>query len=67
MGILGLVGGAVAFALSSTVGRGSALAVGAVVLVASYLVQSYASIAPAFEAVEPISYFAWAGVRATVN
>ena len=59
VGILGLVGGAVAFALSSTIGRGSALAIGAVVLVASYLVHSYASIAPAFEAMEPISYFAW--------
>ena len=59
VGLLGLVGGAVAFALSSTIGRGTALGIGAVVLVASYLVHSYASIAPAFEAVEPISYFAW--------
>jgi len=59
VGVLGLVGGAVAFALSSTIGRGTALGIGAVVLVASYLVHSYASIAPAFEAVEPISYFAW--------
>jgi ABC-2 type transport system permease protein len=59
IGLLGLVGGAIAFALSSTVGRGVALAIGAVVLVASYLVHSYASIAPAFEALEPLSYFAW--------
>src|SRR5690606_4948272 len=59
VGLLGLVGGAVAFALSSTLGRGPALAVGAVVLVASYLVHSYASIAPAFEAIEPLSYYAW--------
>ena len=59
VGLLALVGGAVAFALSSTLGRGPALAIGAVVLVASYLVHSYASIAPAFEAIEPLSYYAW--------
>lgn len=59
VGLLGLVGGAVAFALSSTLGRGPTLAIGALVLVASYLVHSYASIAPAFEAIESLSYFGW--------
>ena len=59
VGLLGMVGGAVAFALSSILGRGPALAIGAVVLVASYLVHSYASIAPAFETIEPLSYFGW--------
>jgi ABC-2 type transport system permease protein len=59
IGLLGLVGGAVAFAVAPWLGRGPATAVGAVALVGSYLVHSYASIAPAFETIEPISYFAW--------
>lgn len=63
VGLLGLVGGAAAFALSSTLGRGAALVIGAVVLVASYLVHSYASISPAFDVVVPLSYFGWAAAH----
>jgi ABC-2 type transport system permease protein len=59
IGLLGLVGGAVAFALAPALGRGLALAVGALALVGSYLVHSYGTIVPAFESVEAISYFAW--------
>lgn len=59
IGLLGLVGGAVAFALAPALGRGMALAVGALALVGSYLVHSYGTIVPAFESVQGISYFAW--------
>lgn len=59
IGITALVGGAAAFAVGPIVGRGLALALGGIVLFGSYLVHSYASIVPAFETLEPISYFAW--------
>jgi ABC-2 type transport system permease protein len=59
IGITALGGGAVAFALAPIIGRGLALTVGGVVLFGSYLVNSYASISPAFETLQPVSYFAW--------
>lgn len=59
IGLTALIGGAVAFALAPIIGRGLAMAVGAIVLIGSYLVNSYASISPALEAVQPLSYFAW--------
>jgi ABC-2 type transport system permease protein len=59
VGLQSLAAGAVAFALAPILGRGMALAIGAVVLAASYLVNSYAAIVPAFESVELASYFGW--------
>lgn len=59
IGLTALMGGAVAFALAPILGRGLAMAVGGVVLFGSYLVHSYASISPALETAEPVSYFAW--------
>ena len=50
--------GAIAFGLSPMLGRGQALAVGAIALFASFVVNGFASSVSAFETVQPLSYFA---------
>jgi ABC-type transport system involved in multi-copper enzyme maturation permease subunit len=52
-----LAPGAAAFATAPFLGRGGAIGVGAVVLFGSFVVSSYASTVPVFEAVEGASYF----------
>jgi len=51
-----LAPGALAFALAPALGRGGSLAVGAIVLFLSFVVQAYANIVPAFESLKPYSY-----------
>jgi polyether ionophore transport system permease protein len=58
--LLGLVGGAVAFALSSFVGRGAAAGLGAVALFAAYLINAYSSVVSALEVLKPLSWISWA-------
>jgi ABC-type transport system involved in multi-copper enzyme maturation permease subunit len=53
-----LVPGAVAFALSPFLGRGTALGVAAVVLFGSFIVNGFAESVSAFETFKPLSYFA---------
>jgi ABC-2 type transport system permease protein len=52
-----LVPGALAFAIAPAVGRGTALGIGAVALVGSYVVNGYAGTVPAFDAIRGLSYF----------
>lgn len=57
--IVGLVGGGVAFAVSTFVGRGAAAGMGAVAMFAAYLINAYASVVPAFEVLKPLSWVSW--------
>jgi polyether ionophore transport system permease protein len=54
-----LVPGAVAFAVAPVLGRGIALATGAIVLIASFSINAYGSIVSALDALKPISYLAF--------
>ncbi|HXG27044.1 MAG TPA: ABC transporter permease subunit [Candidatus Binatia bacterium] len=49
--------GAVAFAAAAFLGRGGGLALGAIALFGSFLINGYAASISAFEALKPISYF----------
>jgi ABC-2 type transport system permease protein len=53
-----LVGG-VAFATAPWVGRMRAAAFGLIVLFASYLIYSYATLSPLIDALKPLSFFEW--------
>ena len=57
--LIGLVGGAVAFAVSPFVGRGAAAGLGAVAMFAAYLINAYASVVSAFDVLKPLSWVSW--------
>jgi len=59
VGLMGLVSGAVAFALAPVVGRGSAAGVAGAVLLGAFIVSGYAPYVPAFEAIANVSWFHW--------
>jgi hypothetical protein len=59
VGLMGLVSGAVAFALAPAVGRASAAGVGGAVLLGMYVLGGYAPYVPAFEWVAKLSWFHW--------
>ena len=51
--------GGVAFATAPFVGRTRAMAFGLIVLFASYLIYSYATLSPVIDALKPLSFFSW--------
>lgn len=55
--VVALVPGAAAFAVAPFAGRGGALGVGGFVLLASFIVNAYASMVSALEPLRPLSYF----------
>ncbi|HVA87123.1 MAG TPA: hypothetical protein VNF73_12520 [Candidatus Saccharimonadales bacterium] len=57
--LVGLVAGAVAFALAPVFGRSIAAGVGAIALFGAYIVNSYATLVPVLGAVRGLSWFAW--------
>jgi ABC-2 type transport system permease protein len=57
--LVALVPGSIAFALAPVLGRTAAAGVGAVALFAGYIVNSYASLVPAFDAIRGVSWFGW--------
>jgi putative exporter of polyketide antibiotics len=57
--LLGLVGGAIAFAAAPFTGRAVAAALGTTALFAAFLVDSYRGLIPALESVGGLSWFAW--------
>jgi ABC-2 type transport system permease protein len=59
VGLLGLVSGAVAWALGPVVGRASAAGVAGVVLMASFVIGNYAPHVPAFAGIANLSWFHW--------
>ena len=52
-----LAPGAAAFAVAPFLGRGGAIGVGALVLFVSFIVNGYADLVPAFDAIRGLSYF----------
>ena len=58
-GVMMLASGAVAFATAPFLGRTRAMAFGLIVLFASYLIYSYASLSPVIDALKPLSFFDW--------
>ena len=59
LALLGLVAGAIAFALAPFVGRAPAASLAAVALFAGHLVSTYAGLVPAFASVQGLSWFTW--------
>jgi len=58
-GVMMLSVGGVAFATAPWLGRTRALALGLIVLFASYLIYSYATLSPVIDALKPLSFFSW--------
>ena len=59
VGLMGLVSGAVAFALAPLVGRGGAAGIAGAVLLGMFILGGYAPHVPAFEWVARLSWFHW--------
>jgi ABC-2 type transport system permease protein len=57
--LLGLVSGAVAFALSPFVGRGSAAGIAGMVMAAGYLINGYKTSVPLFQTLSSLSWWSW--------
>ncbi|MEP6638514.1 MAG: ABC transporter permease subunit [Chloroflexota bacterium] len=58
-GLMMLLVGGVAFAIAPILGRTRGLAFGLIVLFASYLIYSYASLSPLIGSLAPVSFFDW--------
>jgi ABC-2 type transport system permease protein len=58
-GLMMLAVGGVSFAAAPFLGRTRGLAAGLIVLFASYLIYSYASLSPIIDALTPLSFFNW--------
>ena len=58
-GVLMLAAGSLSFAAAPFVGRTRALAFGLIALFGGYLINSYASLSPAIDALRPLSWYAW--------
>ena len=58
-GVMMLSVGGVAFATAPWLGRTRALALGLIVLFASYLIYSYATLSPVIDALKPLSFYTW--------
>ncbi len=58
-GLMMLLVGGVAFATSPILGRTRGMAFGLIVLFASYLIYSYASLSPLIDSLSPLSFFDW--------
>ena len=59
VGLLGLISGALAFALAPVVGRASAAGVAGVVMLLAFVVGNYAPYVPEFGAIANLSWFSW--------
>jgi ABC-2 type transport system permease protein len=59
LGAKALVAGSVAFALGSLVGRGAAAGVAGAVMLAGYVLNSYRTLVPAFDAPANLTWFSW--------
>lgn len=59
IGLVSLVGGAIAFGVAPIVGRSLAAGLGAGALIAAFLINNYGALIPALDSLKPISWFAW--------
>ncbi|MDP9481999.1 MAG: hypothetical protein M3P84_02120 [Chloroflexota bacterium] len=59
VGLVSLVGGAIAFALAPILGRSAAAGIGAIALLAAYIVNSYAPVLPSLASIQDLSWFGW--------
>jgi ABC-2 type transport system permease protein len=56
----GLVAGAVAFALAPVLGQGAAAGMAGTIMLGGYVLHSYRTVVPAFDAIEELTWFSWA-------
>ena len=59
IGLVSLVGGAIAFALAPVLGRSAAAGIAAVLLLAAFIINSYASVVPSLASIQGLSWFGW--------
>jgi polyether ionophore transport system permease protein len=59
VGLVSLVGGAIAFALAPILGRSAAAGIGGVALLAAYIINSYAPVLPSLASIQGLSWFGW--------
>lgn len=59
LGAKALVAGSIAFALAGFVGRGAAAGLAGAIMVASYVLNSYRTVVPAFEVPADMTWFGW--------
>jgi ABC-2 type transport system permease protein len=59
LGAKALIAGAVAFALAGLIGRGAAAGLAGAIMVASYVLNSYRTLVPAFDVPANLTWFAW--------
>lgn len=59
VGLLILAPGSIAFALAPFLGRGAAAGVAGIVMVAMYVINGFRDSIPAFQALAPLSWYAW--------
>ena len=59
MGAKALLAGSIAFALAGFVGRGAAAGLAGAIMVASYVLNSYRAVVPAFEVPANLTWFGW--------
>jgi ABC-2 type transport system permease protein len=59
VGLVSLVGGAIAFAIAPILGRSAAAGIGAVALLAAYIINSYAPVLPSLASIQGVSWFGW--------
>ena len=59
VGLLGLMSGAIAFALAPVVGRASAAGIAGVAMLLAFVVGNYAPYVPEFEGIANLSWYSW--------
>lgn len=59
LGLRGLIAGSIAFALAPLFGRAAAAGIAGAVMVAGYVVYSYRTVVPAFDALAQATWFSW--------
>ena len=59
LGVRTLVAGSVAFAIAPFLGRGAAAGIAGALMLGGYVIQSYRTVVPAFDAVARATWFSW--------
>ena len=59
VGFRALIAGAVAFALAPLLGRGAAAGIAGAVMLGGFVINSYRTVLPAFDAIAGITWFSW--------